>query len=226
MSDDRLWTLALRKEWPAMDRLLEESSDEVKEQLLTDHDGWHGYTALHWCAVNGAPAETVHLLLLAGPRGYVNVKDDHGMTPAIHAAINGRADVLRQLINAGADLNIRDQQLTARSLAVGRNNPDCVAIIDDHAAAATYLLCMHRYDNHHIWQCENVSTDVLHPLIVELEESEERLANSETPIGENLVRPEIRGIDLHHLHGREKGISRKIAGYIFGPKEKREDGSE
>ena len=29
----------------------------------------------------------------------------------------------------------------------------------------------------------------------------------------------ISSIFLHHLHGREEGITRKIAEYIFGPKD-------
>ena len=133
MSDDeghnRLWGLAYRLDWPAVHRLLEASSDEVKEQLVTDHSEY-GASAIHWCARYGAPAETAHAVLQAGPRGYVNVKTNSGMTPAMWAAIKGHADVLRQLINAGADPNIIDNDGdTARSLAVGNNKPDSVAII-------------------------------------------------------------------------------------------------
>ena len=98
MSDDRLWYLAYRKDWPAVHALLDASSDEVKEQLVT-YSNSRGWTAIHRCAAYGAPAETVHAVLQAGPRGYVNVQTDGGSTPAILAALNGHADVLRQLIN-------------------------------------------------------------------------------------------------------------------------------
>ena len=36
MSDSRLHDLAARRDWPAMHRLFEESSDEVKEHFLTE----------------------------------------------------------------------------------------------------------------------------------------------------------------------------------------------
>ena len=226
MSDDRLRYLANRKAWPAIHRLLEESSDEVKEQLVTYRNGG-GCTAVHRCAEKGAPAETVHALLQAGPRGYVNVKgNDDGTTPAIYATMYGRARVLRQLINAGADPNIRSYTgHTARSIAVDDNNPNCIAIIDDYAAAATYLMCNKRFDDFHIRQSLGRRSDQLHPRIVELAGSEERLVSNWTPSGEGLVRPEISGIFLHHLHGKEKGISRLILKFLVGPKEKAREGN-
>ena len=224
MSDRRLWDLAEMKDWPAMHRLLDESSDEVKEQLVTfRYEG--GVTAIYVCVESGAPDETAHALLQAGPRGYINVKVNGGYTPAMYAALGGRADMLRQFINAGADPNIRRTNGdTARDTAVRWKRPNCVAVLDDYAAAVTYFMCVERYDDHHIWQCENVNPNVLHPLIVELEESEERLVSNWTPTGEGLARPEISGMFLHDLHGKEKGISRLILKFLFGPKEKKEGG--
>ena len=86
MVDRRLYDLASRSDWPAVHALLDASSDEVKEQLVTYDVS--GYTAIHYCARDGAPAETVHALLQAGPRGYVNVKGYNGWTPAIIAGVH------------------------------------------------------------------------------------------------------------------------------------------
>jgi hypothetical protein len=161
-------------------------------------------------------------VLQAGPRGYVNVKTNDGMTAAIVAAIYGHADVLRQLINDGADLSIIDYiGYTARSIAVRDNHPNCIAILDDYAAAATFLMCVKRHDDHHIQQVENADPDVLHPRIVELAGSDERLVSNWTPTGEGLVRPEISGMFLHDLHGKEEGLTRLIANYIHGPVSKK-----
>jgi len=220
MSDSRLCDLAYRKDWPAVHALLDASSDEVKEQLVTSR--WYGFTAIHCFAEKGAPAETVHAVLQAGPRGYVNVKDNGGSTPAIYAARYGHADVLRQLINDGADPNIIDNSgYTARSIAVRYNHTNCIAIIDDYAVAATFLMCVKRYDDHHIQQVENADPDVLHPRIVELAGSDERLVSNWTPTGEGLVQPEISGMFLHNLHGKEEGLTRLIANYIHGPVSKK-----
>ena len=163
----------------------------------------------------------MHALLQAGPRGYVNVKDNYGFnTPVMLAALNGRAGMLRQLINDGADPNIRDTYgRTARSFAVDNSYPNCIAIIDDYAAAATYLMCLKRYDDFHIRQSLGRRSHQLHPRILELAGSDERLVSNWTPTGEGLAQPEISGIFLHHLHGREEGLSRHIAEYIFGPKD-------
>ena len=219
MSDRRLWDLAGRQDWPAVHALLDASSDEVKEQFFAFlvKGGW---TAIHWCAVCGAPAETVHALLQAGPRGYVNVKTNGGRTPAMIATWNGHADVLRQLINDGADLSIINHyRNTARSLAVQYNHTNCIAILDDYAAAATFFMCLKRYDDFHIRQSLGRRSHQLHPRILELAGSDERLVSNWTPTGEGLAQPEVSGIFLHHLHGREEGLSRHIAEYIFGPKD-------
>ena len=130
--------------------------------------------------------------------------------------------MLRQLINDGADLSIRrNGRDTARDIAVDCNNTNCIAIIDDYAAAATFLMCVKRHDDHHIQQVENADPDVLHPRIVELAGSDERLVSNWTPTGEGLVRPEISGMFLHDLHGKEEGLTRMIANYIHGPVSKK-----
>ena len=144
MSDDRLCNLARWRNWPAMHALLAASSDEVKEQLLTHRDEYDGRSAIHGCAYYGAPAETVHALLQAGPRGYVNVKHNIGGTPAMAAAWNCHPAVLRQLIDDGADLNIRaNDGGTALSLAITKNrlcergtdNLECINILNVSASS-------------------------------------------------------------------------------------------
>src|SRR4029450_2334739 len=61
-----------------------------------------GATALHW-AVYANDAETTALLIRAGAN--VNVANDHGVSPFAIAAREGNANILGQLMKAGADPN-------------------------------------------------------------------------------------------------------------------------
>ena len=61
-----------------------------------------GATALHWAAY-ADDAETTALLIRAGAN--VNVANDHGVSPFAIAARQGNANILGQLMKAGADPN-------------------------------------------------------------------------------------------------------------------------
>jgi ankyrin repeat protein len=61
-----------------------------------------GATALHW-AVYGQDVETTALLIRAGAN--VNVKNNYGVSPLAVAAKHGNANLIGQLMKAGADPN-------------------------------------------------------------------------------------------------------------------------
>src|SRR5262245_5883198 len=69
-----------------------------------------GATALHW-AVYANDAETTALLIRAGAN--VNVTNDHGVSPFAIAAREGNANILGQLMKAGADPNDKLNEVNA-----------------------------------------------------------------------------------------------------------------
>lgn len=66
-----------------------------------------GWTALHFAAQECAPDITK---LLLGGRAEVDVQDTHGNTPLCEAVFNsrGRGEVIRLLIEHGADRNLKN----------------------------------------------------------------------------------------------------------------------
>ncbi len=63
--------------------------------------------AIHGAAQRGDVAELDQLLEEDGRR--LNAQDDHGQTPLIHAAYEGRDAVVTRLLALGADVGLRDR---------------------------------------------------------------------------------------------------------------------
>jgi ankyrin repeat protein len=62
-----------------------------------------GQTPLHHAALRGKKTDAIKLLLDAG--AVVNVRDESGATPLHMAAARGDAEVIKMLLNAGADIH-------------------------------------------------------------------------------------------------------------------------
>ncbi len=103
-----------------MDALLAGGAD-VNEQ---DRAG--ARTALHWAAKGG---NKVALEKLIAAKADPNLKDRQGRT-AIWGAVETNAELVRYLVDNGADINIRDQiNSTPLLWAAGFGRPDTVALL-------------------------------------------------------------------------------------------------
>ena len=89
-----------------------------------------GRTALMF-ASTGAFPETVQALIQNGAAVNIN---DHGerWTPLMWAAAEGHAEVVKVLLDAGADRHVQDvDDDTARDFAVQKGHPEVAALLDD-----------------------------------------------------------------------------------------------
>ena len=69
--------------------------------------GRRGMTQLHHCAENGFTTSVKRLLSIRNIN--VNVKDDeYGMTPLDYAALNGHVEIIRFLLQNGAEVNVKN----------------------------------------------------------------------------------------------------------------------
>ena len=71
-----------------------------------------------------------------GNGAYVNIKSKkYGFTPLIYAVVKDNLDVVKVLVDAGADLNMQDKTgWTTLMFAVGKDNPDMVKVLVDAGA--------------------------------------------------------------------------------------------
>lgn len=58
----------------------------------------------------------------------VNIRDDYGYTPLTTAVVTGHAECAELLINAGADINVKDKW-NNRLLCLGYNTPACIKVL-------------------------------------------------------------------------------------------------
>ncbi|MBF0368135.1 MAG: ankyrin repeat domain-containing protein [Magnetococcales bacterium] len=78
-------------------------------------------------------SEMVETLLTRG--GDPDTVDLRGRTPLMWAAENGRAELANRLINAGADVHLRDWWgHNALSLAIGNNHREVITLLLEHSA--------------------------------------------------------------------------------------------
>lgn len=93
--------------WLELYRLLEQGAT-LHPRLLQDAEsqrGPLGESFLHWVVLEGS-AETVSRLLVAGVA--VDRRNHLGNTALMEAAANGRWDVVRVLLEGGADRSLRN----------------------------------------------------------------------------------------------------------------------
>lgn len=91
----------------------------LERGAVVNHRDENGETALGSAADACKDGDMLKLLIAHGAQ--INVKTDLGRTPLIEASFNGNEPAVRELVQAGADLNIKDNDgATAQSSACGR----------------------------------------------------------------------------------------------------------
>jgi len=93
-----------------------------------------GWTALHYAAAAGS---TAIVRILLEHHAYIDAESPSGMTPLMLAAREGQEDVVRQLLEQGADATLRDGgfHLTAAGFALKAEKPWIAKTIDAYLAA-------------------------------------------------------------------------------------------
>jgi uncharacterized protein len=119
-----------QKRWPAVERILKSSSDELAKQL--SHTQPDGMTALHWAVFHEQSELTAQLLKAAID---CDAATKYGMTPLTIACFQGADDIVKQLLDAGADESHRlagDETLLM--VAARQGNPRTIQHLLDHQA--------------------------------------------------------------------------------------------
>jgi uncharacterized protein len=108
--------------------------DLVVAKLLIEHDAdvnKTGWTPLHYAASGTSQNQVEMVRLLLDNSAYIDAASPNGSTPLMMAAMYGRSDVLKVLIEEGADASLRNEKgLTAIDFAqqVGRTaNVEAIA---------------------------------------------------------------------------------------------------
>jgi ankyrin repeat protein len=119
---------------------------EIDTQYNGPYLQYQGITALGFSALYGHPATLKGLLQLGA---YTKVADSEGRTP-IHLAIQSvhkatRVECLNALIDAGADLNIRDKKRrNAANTAMSVQDLDCLQVLMSYGGDLTFPLSSKR----------------------------------------------------------------------------------
>ena len=96
-----------------------------------------GWTPLHYAATHAGRAAKELAALLLEHHAYIDAESPNGTTPLMMAAQYGEPDVLRLLLEEGADPMLRNQQkLSALDFAVRGSRPTSAEIIQAHVKKA------------------------------------------------------------------------------------------
>lgn len=110
---------------------------EEKNVDLTEIDEYSGKGCLHYAASHANRDPIVKLCLSKNP-GCVNLQDQYGRTALHYAAIKKALPVIKQLLQANADVNILDNDnYRALHYALFYNLPEITEIFLDHGALLT-----------------------------------------------------------------------------------------
>jgi uncharacterized protein len=91
-----------------------------------------GWTALHYAASGGHVPVIAHLLEHSA---YIDAESPNGTTPLMMAAMYGSPEAVKHLIQAGADLTIKNQLgLTALDFAVRGQRQNAKELIESGLA--------------------------------------------------------------------------------------------
>jgi ankyrin repeat protein len=102
------------------------------EPTVTDQEG---LTPLHWAAKRGDHAMVELLIRKEGPIKILDIQDNHQRTPLCLAVLEGRATVVRILLEKGADPNIPGEKgRTVLHIAAAEGNGEILQILDNHNA--------------------------------------------------------------------------------------------
>jgi len=101
-----------------LNELASRNSSTPRAVLETSIDPENGNTAIHFCAANGLNAllqSLLETLKADQPSELINKRNESSNTPLHWAALNGHLEVCKLLVNAGADMWIRN---SAGNLAI------------------------------------------------------------------------------------------------------------
>ena len=115
-----LMLAALKGQLPLAKRLIERKAEVNKP----------GWAPLHYAATNAEPVSLELVRLLLEQHAYIDAESPNKTTPLMMAARYGTPDVVRLLLEEGADPTLRNEQgLTALDFAVRAERRDAATLI-------------------------------------------------------------------------------------------------
>jgi ankyrin repeat protein len=119
------------------------------------------YTLIHVCAKKNLPG-ILRELLASGVQFNLNMKDTFGRTPLLEACVQGNEEIVRILVDAGANVNIHNKY---------QNTPLHVAALNNYPNIVNYLL-EHKSDimkqNYEQKSCLKLAEDMQHAQLVDV----------------------------------------------------------
>jgi len=118
-----LMMAALKGQLPLVKRLIERKAEVNKP----------GWTPLHYAATNAEPVSVEITRLLLEHHAYINAHSPNRTTPLMMAAHYGNPDVVRLLLEEGADAAMKNEKgLSAMDFARNAKRPAVVEMIASH----------------------------------------------------------------------------------------------
>jgi uncharacterized protein len=106
---------------------LEIAQDLIASGADVNKPGW---TPLHYACANPEPESRSMVALLIEKYAYIDAESPNKTTPLMMAARYGHMDVVKLLLDEGADANLRNQQgMTALDFAVSADRPEVAMLI-------------------------------------------------------------------------------------------------
>ena len=115
---------------------------------LNKHDGLHG-PPLHTAASNNS-VEAATVMIAGGAK--VNLIGSRSYTSALHQAVNAKAlDMIKMLIENGADINIKGGGTTPLMLSISKGYSDVTELLQDYGAEMQDGLSRKRYADRNLF---------------------------------------------------------------------------
>lgn len=126
-----------KDESPLMMAALKGNLDMVRALIAVKADvNKPGWAPLHYACSNPEPESRAVVALLLENHAYIDAESPNKTTPLMMAARYGHPDLVRLLLEEGADPSLRNQQgLTAADFARGAERADQATLIESFAPA-------------------------------------------------------------------------------------------